>query len=122
MKRIISAFVVIAAVLALSPGCEKDERNYALDVYVTAQDSILAQNALVHIYAPVDNSFVDYYLYTNDNGKVSIELDNKAVVEIIATKQPYKGCAFAELDRGVTRVDLDMKLFSDENNGCRENQ
>lgn len=110
-------------VIGISSACEEeDDRDYALDVFVTVRDTVLTQNALVHIYAPVDESTVDYYLYTDEDGKVSIQLKNKAVVEIVASRSPYKACTFAELNRGVTRVDLDMKLFSAVDNGCRENQ
>lgn len=102
--------------------CEKEEKNYRLDLTVTVQDSIRAQNALVHIYAPVENTFVDFYIYTDENGQATVELKNKAVVEIVATKAPYKGCTFAEIERSGTSTSLDMKFYNDENNGCRGNQ
>lgn len=108
--------------LVLLSSCEKDETDYSLDVIVTVDGNVRAQNALVHIYAPVDNTFVDYYLYTDEEGKVSIQLPNKAVVEIVSSKPPYKGCTFAELDLGHKTVRLNMLLYNDENNGCRDNQ
>ena len=122
MKKRLLPWVLPLLFTALLLGCEKDEKNYRLDLTVTVQDSIKAQNALVHIYAPVENSFVDFFVYTDENGRASIKLKNKAVVEIVATKAPYKGCTFGEIDRDGTSVSLDMKLYNDENNGCRGNQ
>ncbi len=122
MKKRLLPWVLPLLFTALLLGCEKDKKNYRLDLTVTVQDSIKAQNALVHIYAPVENSFVDFFVYTDENGRASIKLKNKAVVEIVATKAPYKGCTFGEIDRDGTSVSLDMKLYNDENNGCRGNQ
>lgn len=125
MKRIYIAFVLLTGLILLNLSCEKDNRTYALDVVVSIDDSSRVSNALVHIAAPVDagaKPLIDYYLYTNEEGVVSIELQNKAVVEIVATKPPYKACGFAELDRGVTTTYIDLKPFNDENNGCRNNQ
>lgn len=125
MKRICIAFVLITGLTLLNWSCEKDNRSYALDVVITVNDSTRVANALVHISAPVDagtKPLIDYYLYTNEEGVVSIELDNKAVVEIVATKPPRKACGFAELDRGVTTTFIDLKPFNDENNGCRNDQ
>ncbi len=123
MTKFIRVFVLSCASFFLFSGCEKDDRDYALDLYVTVNDGkVKAQNALVHIYAPVDNTSVDYYLYTNEEGKVSVTLKNKAVLEIVATKRPYKSCTFAELDRGVTTVYLDMTISGDPNSGCRDDQ
>lgn len=123
MKRALNILFPIAAIVASTLGCKDvDNRDYALDVYVTIDEGeIKAQNVLVYITAPVENTFIDYYLYTNEEGKVSIELENKAIVEIVANKQPYKGCDFAELDRGVTTVTIDMKNIGSEN-GCRDDQ
>ena len=103
-------------------GCGKDKEDYTLELSVTVQDSILAQNALVHIYAPVENTNLDFFIYTDEAGKATLTLANKAVVEIVSTKAPYKGCTFAEIDRDGIKVNLDMKLYNDENNGCRGNQ
>jgi hypothetical protein len=122
LSKVRSLFIG-AVVIALFAGCEKDERDFGLDIKVTVNNgAVAAQNALVHVYAPVEGTVVDYYLYTNEDGMVSLDFPNKVIVEIAATKSPYKGCTFAELERGLTTVNLDIRLFDDENNGCRENQ
>lgn len=123
MVKFIRVLVLSCASLWLFSGCETDDRDYALDLYVTVQDGeVAAQNALVHIYAPVENTTVDYYLYTDEEGKVTLTLKNRAVLEIVATKRPYKSCTFAALDRGVTTVYLDMTISGDPDSGCRDDQ
>jgi len=117
------SLLLLGAALFLTASCSQDDRDFALDLYVTVEDgTIAAQNALVHIYAPVDNTTVDYFLYTDEDGKVSISLNNKAVVEIVATKRPYKSCTYAELERGVKTVYLDMTVSGDPDSGCRDDQ
>ncbi len=123
MPRFYRSILVLGLALFLASSCSEDDRDFALDLVVTVEDgTIAAQNALVHIYAPVENTTVDYYLYTDENGKVSISLRNKAVVEIVATKRPYKSCTFAELERGVKTVYLDMTISGDPDSGCRDDQ
>lgn len=117
------SLLLLSTALFLTASCSQDDRDFALDLYVTVEDgTVAAQNALVHIYAPVDNTTVDYFLYTNEEGKVSISLNNKAVVEIVATKRPYKKCSYAELERGVKTVYLDMTISGDPDSGCRDDQ
>lgn len=117
------SFLLLCIAFFLTSSCSQDDREFTLDLYVTVEDgTIAAQNALVHIYAPVDNTSVDYFLYTDENGKVSISLNNKAVVEIVATKRPYKSCTFAELERGVKTLYLDMTVSGDPDSGCRDDQ
>lgn len=123
MSKSIRLFGLTAFLLAFLGGCSTDDRDFSLDLYLTVEDgTIAAQNVLVHIYAPVDNTTVDYYLYSDEEGKVSLTLKNKAIVEIVATKNPYKTCTFAELERGVKTINLDLKLFNDVDNGCRDDQ
>lgn len=122
MKNIVR-LVFSASLLTLFLGsCEKEESNYTLELYVTVEDTVRAQNALVHIYAPVENTNLDFYIYTDENGRADLKLKNKAVLEIVSSKAPYKGCTFAEVGRSGTKVFLDMKLYNNENNGCRGNQ
>jgi hypothetical protein len=123
MSKFYRSLLVLGLAFTVLVSCSKDDRDFALDLYVTVEDgTIAAQNALVHIYAPVDNSSVDYFLYTDESGKVSISLKNKAVVEIVATKRPYKSCSFAELERGVKTLYLDMTISGDPDSGCRDDQ
>lgn len=123
MSGFYRSLLILSLPLFLASSCEQDDRDFALDLFVTVEDgTIAAQNALVHIYAPVDNTTLDYFLYTDENGKVSISVKNKAVVEIVATKRPYKSCTFAELERGVKTVYLDMTISGDPDSGCRDDQ
>jgi|TARA_R110000868_G_scaffold185583_6_gene427575 hypothetical protein len=123
MSNLIRLFTLSAISVLFFGGCTSDDRDFSLDLFLTVEDGTVAvQNALVRIYAPVDNSSVDYYLYSDEQGKVSITLKNKAVVEIVATKNPYKTCTFAELERGVKTINLELKLFNDVDNGCRDDQ
>ncbi|MGK0406302.1 MAG: hypothetical protein ACJAZH_000112 [Roseivirga sp.] len=123
VSKLIRLFTVSALTALFFGGCSTDDRDFSLDLYLTVEGGTVAvQNALVHIYAPVDNTNIDYYLYSDEQGKVSINLKNKAVVEIVATKSPYKTCSFAELERGVKTVNLELKLYNDADNGCRDDQ
>lgn len=123
MSNLIRLFTISALSVLFFGGCDTDDRDFSLDLYLTVEDgTVPAQNALVRIYAPVDNTTIDYYLYSDVNGKVSITEKNKAVVEIVATKNPYKTCTFAELERGVTTVYLELTKFNDVDNGCRDDQ
>jgi len=123
MSKLARLFTLSAISVLFFGGCSSDDRDFSLDLYLTVEGGTVAvQNALVRIYAPVDNTTVDYYLYSDEEGKVSITLKNKAVVEIVATKNPYKTCTFAELERGVKTINLELKLFNDVDNGCRDDQ
>jgi hypothetical protein len=123
MSNLIRLFTISALSVLFFGGCSTDERDFSLDLYLTVENgTIPAQNALVRIYAPVDNTTIDYYLYSDEQGKVTITEKNKAVVEIVATKNPYKTCTFAELERGVKTVYLELKKFNDVENGCRDDQ
>lgn len=123
MSGFYRSLLILSLPLFLASSCSQDDRDFALDLFVTVEDgTIAAQNALVHIYAPVDNTTIDYFLYTDESGKVSISVKNKAVVEIVATKRPYKSCTFAELERGVKTVYLDMTISGDPDSGCRDDQ
>lgn len=117
--KILSLLVVLSAV---SWSCEKDTRLYTAKIIVTVNDTVRAQNALVHVFAPVEGSFIDYYIYTNNEGEANVQFKNKVVVDVVATKNPYRGCRFIEVEQGEQVEVLDMKLFNDENNGCRDNQ
>tara|TARA_R110002050_G_scaffold110427_6_gene222660 strand:- start:9999 stop:10370 length:372 start_codon:yes stop_codon:yes gene_type:complete len=123
MSKLIRLFTLSTILVLFFGGCSSDDRDFSLDLFLTVEDGTVAvQNALVRIYAPVDNTTIDYYLYSDEDGKVSITLKNKAVVEIVATKNPYKTCTFAELERGVKTINLELTLYNDVDNGCRDDQ
>lgn len=123
MKRLIAILGVCAMLTGaffLSTSCEKDTRKYELTVVITANDSVRVQNASVRIYAPVANSIVDYFFNTDENGEVNFTFEDKVIVEIEAVKGgSYRGCTFAELNRGENTVYLDLKRYDDpHSNGC----
>ena len=120
MKRLIAILGVCAMLTSaffLSTSCEKDTRDYNLTVIVTTNDSVKVQNALVHLYAPVANSFVDYYFYTNEKGEVNTHFDDKVILEVEAAKGSYKECTFVELERGENTIYVDLKAYG-VHNGC----
>lgn len=121
MKKLFTNLFILSVGLGLFSSCEKDEQIYELTIVVTVDGVDRVQNALVHIYAPVTNAFLDYYSYTDDNGEVFLKVDNKAVVEIVTAKGSFRACGFAEINRGENRATIDLKPFGDEENGCVTN-
>ena len=105
----------------LFSSCEKDPQIYELTIKITVDGTDPVQNALVHMYAPVNGAFLDYFSYTDNNGEVFLKLNNKAVIEIESKRGSYKACGFAEINRGVQTVYIDLKPFGSTENGC-ENQ
>lgn len=122
MRNIVGLIFSAGLLSLFLSSCEKEQSDYTLELYVTVEDTIQAQNVLVHLYAPVENTNLDFFIYTDENGRADLKLKNKAVLEIVASKAGYKGCTFAEIDRNGTKVFLDMKFYTNENNGCRGNQ
>lgn len=118
MKKTLTLFTLFAAML-IAFSCKKDNRPYKLTVQVYINDSLVVQNALVRVYAPVENSFIDYYSYTNGNGESEFEFPNKAILEIEAGKSGYKGCNYVELERGTRNVRVDMFYYTDPKTGCK---
>lgn len=107
--------------LILSIGCEKEDNEYILDIRVTVNDSVRVQNALLYVNAPgipEDSSTVNIYVYTDEDGYARAELKSKAVVEVEATKGNFKTCSFAEVDRGVNELFINLVRSDDRNNGC----
>jgi hypothetical protein len=121
MKRtysILLNFSLLLAFVFASSGCAKEETDYVLDLIVTTDDGdVRVSNAFVRVYAPVSNSFIDYYSFTNEVGELEYTFDNKVVLEIKSTKGSFKGCTFVEVEQGINTVYLDLKPFGVEN-GC----
>lgn len=124
MKRLITAitaFIALVTVGFLASSCEKDESEYRLTVVVTANETVKVQNADVRVFAPVSTTFIDYYDATDEKGETNYSFKNKVVVEIIANKGAFKGCTFAEVDRGSNIITIDLKPHGSEDNGCSPN-
>ncbi len=112
--------LLVGGLLLLTAGCSKDTRNHRLTVVVFADDDVKVANALVRVYAPVDNSFVDWYLRTNEKGEANFEFENDVVVDIIASKGSFVGCDFAQVKAGNNTVEVEIKLWGTDDNGCPE--
>ncbi len=115
----------IRTLLALSFGillmlgaCKKETTDFNLTVNVTVYDTVKVSNALIRVYAPVKDSYLDYYQYTDEDGSTDFTLDRKAVVEIVAGKGSFRACGFAELFNGGNSVTIDLKPFGSIDNGC----
>lgn len=120
MKKILQAGLGLVLLWG-AWSCEKKETTYRLTVEVTVRDSILVQNALVRVWAPLENSRVDEYRFTNEQGVVNMEFDSKMVLDIRAGKGSYKRCTFVELQRGDNFKRLDIIPITNDNTGCDEN-
>ena len=119
MKKLLTLAVLFSMIIMVSLSCSKDDDKYLLKVRVTFNDTTNVHNALVHVYAPVNSTFVDYFIYTDENGETGeIKLPNKAIVEIFAGKGTFKGCGFAEVEQGPQVAVVDMKPLGNTDNGC----
>ena len=122
MKRllpVIGAFLLILGITFSTTSCEKDTRDYELTVVVTTYDSVKVQNASVHLFAPVSDSFIDYWYTTDDKGEAKFSFDNKVILEIEAGKGSFQACGFVEVERGDNTIYIDLKPFADRaHNGC----
>ncbi len=111
--------LIFGAMLFFS-GCSKDNLNHKLTVVVVADDDVKVANALIRLYAPVDNSYIDWYVYTNEAGEAQFEFPNKVIVEVIASKGSFVGCNFAEVEEGENTVQVEIKEWGTDDNGCPE--
>lgn len=120
MKRLITvigALLLTCSAIFFTTSCEKDTRDYQLTIVVTTYDSVRVQNALVHLYAPVSNSVVDYWYNTDEQGETHYTFENKVIVEIEAGKGSFKACSFVEVERGENVIYVDLQPYG-THNGC----
>lgn len=109
---------VLGLLLLSATSCMKEEVNrYDLTIVITVDGDIRTQNALVHIYAPVAETFIDFFAYSDENGEIEVNLKNKAILQLVAQKGSFRGCNVAEINRGTQTVYVDVKPFGVEN-GC----
>lgn len=111
--------LLLGATLFLS-GCSKDKQQHKLTVVVVADNDVRVANSLVRLYAPVENSFIDWYVYTNEEGEAEYAFENKVIVDIIASKGSFVGCNFAEVKEGENTVVVEIKPYGTDDNGCPE--
>ena len=101
-------------------GCSKDKGKHNLTVVVVADGDVKVTNALVRVYAPVDNSYIDWFIGTNEQGEAYFQFDNEVVVDIVASKGSFKGCGFAQVLEGENTITVEVKPWGADNNGCLE--
>lgn len=112
--------MLLGSLLLFTAGCSKDNQDHKLTVVVVADDDVKVANALVRVYAPVDNSYIDWYLRTNEQGEATYEFENEVVVDIIASKGSFVGCDFAQVKAGNNTVEVEIKIWGTDDNGCPE--
>ena len=114
-------FSLLLGMLLILSNCSKDNSEYVLRVTVYADEDVKVANALIRVYAPVENTFVDLYLSTDEQGEAEFTFENDVIVDIIATKGSFKGCSFAQVKSGENKVKVFIKPYNADDNGCSEN-
>lgn len=112
--------LLFSVALLFFSGCSKDNLKHKLTVVVVADDNVKVANALIRVYAPVNNSFIDWYLYTNEAGEAQFEFENDVVVDIVASKGSFVGCNFSQVKEGENTVEVEIKQWGSDDNGCPE--
>lgn len=112
--------LMLSGSLLFFSGCSKNNSKHNLTVVVVADNDVKVANALIRLYAPVDNSYIDYFAYTNESGETSFEFEKEVVLEIIASKGSFVGCNFAQVKQGDTKVEVLIKDWGVDDNGCPE--
>lgn len=123
MKRLVSTVAVFALLLSgalVLTHCSDESKEYQLSVVVVADNDVRVANALVRLYVPVENSFIDWYEFTNEKGEVNYTFANEVVVEIVASKGSFVGCGFAQVKAGPQSTTVEILPYGTDNNGCPE--
>ena len=116
----LSLVLLLSGAMLFSTGCSKDNQKHKLTVVVVADGDVRVTNALVRVYAPIDNSFIDWYIGTNEQGEAYFQFENEVVVDIIATKGSFVGCDFSQVKAGENIVEVEIKKWGSDDNGCPE--
>lgn len=116
----LNLILLLSGVLLFTSGCSKDKKNHRLTVVVVADGDVRVTNSLVRVYAPVDDTYIDWYIGTNEKGEAYFEFENDVVVDIIATKGSFKGCGFAQVKAGENTATVEVKPWGSNDNGCPE--
>ncbi|TVQ77056.1 MAG: hypothetical protein EA358_07600 [Flavobacteriales bacterium] len=116
------AFSIFATTLIGLSSCSQDDRPYEITVMVTVQDSIPVRNALVRMFAPVENTIVDEYASTNEFGEARFVFDNKVFLEVHAVKGSWRKCDGVEINRGPQTMMINLYPFRDPRRTCSQQQ
>ena len=123
MKRIklgLGLFLLLSGAIFFTSGCSKENLDHKLTVVVVADGDVKVANALIRVYAPVDNSFIDWYVYTDESGEAEFEFEKEVVVDLVAAKGSFSGCNFAQVKQGENTVEVEIKPWGSDDNGCPE--
>jgi hypothetical protein len=111
-------------VLSLSLfSCEKEAAKYPFTVIVQTEDGTRVQNAAVTATAPVANAIPNFTGATDENGMVSFEYDQEAVLQVQATKgenpPSFIGCNFVKLEADNTvTITIVLLPYDPASSGC----
>lgn len=121
MKAIFRLSLIVLALSLFS--CEKEAAKYPFTVIVEAEDGTRVQNVTVTATAPVANAIPNFSGATDENGTVSFEYDQEAVLQVQATKgenpPSFIGCNFVKLeaDKTVT-ITVVLLPYDPASSGC----
>jgi hypothetical protein len=117
-----SAFSALIALTLVSTGCYEQSRDFGeIKVRVMNADSIPIQNALVRLYAPINNgtSVVNRYRYSEASGEAIFRHDLPAFFDIECGKGGWKGCSYVYFEPGNNKeVVVILKPYGVLDNGC----
>lgn len=117
-----SAFSALIALTLVSTGCYEQSRDFGeIKVRVMNSDSIPIQNALVRLYAPINNgtSVVNRYRYSEASGEAIFRHDLPAFFDIECGKGGWKGCSYVYFEPGTNKeVVVILKPYGVLDNGC----
>ncbi len=120
--KIFAKLTLVLLTLSLF-SCEKEAAKYPFTVIVEAEDGTRVQNVTVTATAPVANPIPNFTGATDENGTVSFEYDQEAVLQVEATKgsnpPAFIGCNFVKLeaDNNVT-ITVILLPYDPASSGC----
>ncbi len=123
MKKVYSVLIIASLMLSafVFNSCEGDkEERYQIRVIVKNADGVRIHNAQVRLFAAVEPSLIDEVGFSNTDGEVVFNYDNKAFLDIEGRKGGWAGCNSVELLEG-REVQVSVKILPpdlEEQNGC----
>ena len=122
MKKLLF-YTFLASALFMTYGCEKPSNSYPFTIHVITEDGTPSANIYVVASAPVPDAIPFFSGETDQNGNVSFEYDNEAVLQIVATRgtnpPTFIGCGFVklEMDKNVV-VTIVLQAYDPSQQGC----
>ena len=98
--------LAFASASLLFTGCTKDDPTFPFSIQVLREDGVPMPNIFVTATADVPDALPKFSGITDDNGFVSFEYQNEAVLKITATRgsnpPTWMGCNFVKLEANKT--------------------